>query len=112
MNGISEKSVEMFATNRIASQVKGSSTKLRTMEIEKIMLMSASILTIGGTGSFGHTFVPFTLHKYGPHRLVILSHDAMKQWLTAKLASDKLTAVFLRPLWCEGWAGSHHAGAY
>jgi UDP-N-acetylglucosamine 4,6-dehydratase/5-epimerase len=49
------------------------------------MLTSASILITGGTGSFGHTFVPLTLAKYNPRRLVIFSRDEMKQWEMAKL---------------------------
>jgi UDP-N-acetylglucosamine 4,6-dehydratase len=49
------------------------------------MLANASILITGGTGSFGHTFVPLTLEKYNPSRLVIYSRDEMKQWKMAKL---------------------------
>jgi UDP-N-acetylglucosamine 4,6-dehydratase/5-epimerase len=44
------------------------------------MLTNASILITGGTGSFGNTFVPMTLAKYNPKRLVIYSRDEMKQW--------------------------------
>jgi UDP-N-acetylglucosamine 4,6-dehydratase (inverting) len=44
------------------------------------MLTNASILITGGTGSFGNTFVPMTLAKYNPRRLVIYSRDEMKQW--------------------------------
>ena len=51
------------------------------------MLTNASILITGGTGSFGHTFVPLTLAKYNPRRLVIFSRDEMKQWEMAKLYS-------------------------
>ena len=49
------------------------------------MLSNSSILITGGTGSFGHTFVPMTLAKYNPRRLVIFSRDEMKQWEMAKL---------------------------
>ena len=49
------------------------------------MLTNSSILITGGTGSFGHTFVPMTLEKYNPKRLVIFSRDEMKQWEMAKL---------------------------
>ena len=52
------------------------------------MLSNSSILITGGTGSFGHTFVPMTLAKYNPRRLVIFSRDEMKQWEMAKLYSD------------------------
>jgi UDP-N-acetylglucosamine 4,6-dehydratase (inverting) len=44
------------------------------------MLSNASILITGGTGSFGHAFVPMTLAKYNPSRLLIYSRDEMKQW--------------------------------
>jgi UDP-N-acetylglucosamine 4,6-dehydratase (inverting) len=44
------------------------------------MLDNSSILITGGTGSFGHTFVPLTLARYNPKRLVIYSRDEMKQW--------------------------------
>lgn len=49
------------------------------------MLSNSSILITGGTGSFGHTFVPLTLARYNPRRLVIFSRDEMKQWEMAKL---------------------------
>jgi UDP-N-acetylglucosamine 4,6-dehydratase (inverting) len=49
------------------------------------MLTDSSILITGGTGSFGHTFVPMTLAKYKPRRLVIYSRDEMKQWEMAKI---------------------------
>jgi UDP-N-acetylglucosamine 4,6-dehydratase (inverting) len=52
------------------------------------MLTNSSILITGGTGSFGHTFVPMTLAKYNPRRLVIYSRDEMKQWEMAKLFSQ------------------------
>jgi UDP-N-acetylglucosamine 4,6-dehydratase (inverting) len=52
------------------------------------MLENSSILITGGTGSFGHTFVPMTLAKYNPRRLVIYSRDEMKQWEMAKLHGD------------------------
>ncbi len=52
------------------------------------MLTNSSILITGGTGSFGHTFVPMTLKKFNPKRLVIFSRDEMKQWEMAKLYGD------------------------
>jgi UDP-N-acetylglucosamine 4,6-dehydratase len=52
------------------------------------MLKNSSILITGGTGSFGHSFVPLTLKKYNPKRLVIFSRDEMKQWEMAKLFKD------------------------
>ncbi|WP_419908441.1 UDP-N-acetylglucosamine 4,6-dehydratase (inverting) [Hoeflea sp.] len=52
------------------------------------MLTNASILVTGGTGSFGHAFVPLTLKKYNPRRLVIFSRDEMKQWEMARRFDD------------------------
>ena len=49
------------------------------------MLTNSTILVTGGTGSFGHTFVPMTLAKYNPKKLIIFSRDEMKQWEMAKL---------------------------
>jgi len=49
------------------------------------MLTNSSILITGGTGSFGHHFVPMTLARFNPKRLVIYSRDEMKQWEMAKL---------------------------
>ena len=58
------------------------------------MLANSSILITGGTGSFGHTFVPMTLAKYNPRRLVIYSRDEMKQWEMAKLYGDDTRVRF------------------
>jgi UDP-N-acetylglucosamine 4,6-dehydratase/5-epimerase len=52
------------------------------------MLEGSSILITGGTGSFGHAFIPMTLKKYNPKRLVVYSRDEMKQWEMAKLFKD------------------------
>lgn len=49
------------------------------------MLRDKTILITGGTGSFGHTFVPMTLERYQPRKLIIYSRDEMKQWEMAKL---------------------------
>lgn len=48
------------------------------------MLTNSSILITGGTGSFGHAFVPVTLAQYNPRRLVIFSRDEMKRWEMVK----------------------------
>jgi UDP-N-acetylglucosamine 4,6-dehydratase len=48
------------------------------------MLNNKTILITGGTGSFGHTFVPMTLAKYNPKKIIIFSRDEMKQWEMAK----------------------------
>lgn len=44
-----------------------------------------TILVTGGTGSFGHKFIPMTLEKYNPKKIIIFSRDEMKQWEMAKL---------------------------
>ena len=49
------------------------------------MLNNSTILITGGTGSFGHQFVPMTLKKYNPKKIIIFSRDEMKQWEMAKL---------------------------
>ena len=49
------------------------------------MLTHSSILITGGTGSFGNHFVPMTLARFNPKRLVVYSRDEMKQWEMAKL---------------------------
>lgn len=49
------------------------------------MLKNSTILITGGTGSFGHKFVPMTLEKYDPKKIIIYSRDEMKQWEMAKL---------------------------
>lgn len=43
------------------------------------------VLITGGTGSFGHKFVPMVLSKYNPKKVIIYSRDEMKQWEMAKL---------------------------
>ena len=54
------------------------------------MLNNSSILITGGTGSFGNTFVPMTLARYNPKRLVIYSRDEMKHWeMAQKFTGDK-----------------------
>ncbi len=49
------------------------------------MFNNQTILITGGTGSFGNTFVPMTLVKYNPKKIIIYSRDEMKQWEMAKL---------------------------
>jgi len=48
------------------------------------MLTNSTILVTGGTGSFGNTFVPMTLAKYMPKKIIIFSRDEIKQWEMAK----------------------------
>jgi UDP-N-acetylglucosamine 4,6-dehydratase len=49
------------------------------------MFSDSTLLVSGGTGSFGNAFVPLTLAKYNPKKIIILSRDEMKQWEMAKL---------------------------
>ncbi|KDE41148.1 UDP-N-acetylglucosamine 4,6-dehydratase [Nitrincola lacisaponensis] len=48
------------------------------------MFADKVVLVTGGTGSFGHTFVPMTLARYNPKKIIIFSRDEMKQWEMAK----------------------------
>lgn len=48
------------------------------------MFNNSVILVTGGTGSFGSTFVPMTLSKFNPKKIIIFSRDEMKQWEMAK----------------------------
>ena len=48
------------------------------------MFDDATILVTGGTGSFGNAFVPMTLERYSPKKIIIYSRDEMKQWEMAK----------------------------
>jgi len=52
------------------------------------MLTNSTILVTGGTGSFGSTFVPMTLEKYNPKKIIIFSRDEMKQWEMARIFQD------------------------
>lgn len=52
------------------------------------MFQGKTILVTGGTGSFGHKFIPMTLEKYNPKKIIIFSRDEMKQWDMAKLFED------------------------
>ncbi len=60
------------------------------------MLSNATILVTGGTGSFGNTFVPMTLAKYNPKKIIIFSRDEMKQWeMAKKFQGDKRVRFFI-----------------
>lgn len=63
------------------------------------MLENSTILVTGGTGSFGHAFVPMTLARHNPKKIIILSRDEMKQWEMAKLyGDDKRVRFFIGDL--------------
>jgi UDP-N-acetylglucosamine 4,6-dehydratase len=59
------------------------------------MLKNTSILITGGTGSFGRQFVPMTLNKFNPKRIVIYSRDEMKQWDMAQTYSNDPRVSFI-----------------
>lgn len=60
------------------------------------MLNGKTILVTGGTGSFGNTFVPMTLEKYNPKKIIIFSRDEMKQWdMAKKFANDDRIRFFI-----------------
>ena len=44
------------------------------------LLKNKTIFLTGGTGSFGSAFVPLTLKKYRPKKIIIYSRDESKQW--------------------------------
>lgn len=60
------------------------------------MLENSTILVTGGTGSFGNTFIPMTLEKYNPKKIIVLSRDEMKQWdMAKKYEGDKRVRFFI-----------------
>jgi UDP-N-acetylglucosamine 4,6-dehydratase len=60
------------------------------------MFRDKTILITGGTGSFGNAFVPMTLEKYNPKKLIIYSRDEMKQWdMAKKYANDDRVRFFI-----------------
>lgn len=60
------------------------------------MLTGKIILITGGTGSFGNTFVPMTLAKYNPKKIIIFSRDEMKQWeMAKKFTNDPRVRFFI-----------------
>ena len=60
------------------------------------MLKNSTILITGGTGSFGNAFVPMTLERYSPKKIIIYSRDEMKQWRMAeKFHGDSRVRFFI-----------------
>ena len=60
------------------------------------MLNQSTILVTGGTGSFGNTFVPMTLAKYSPKKIIVFSRDEMKQWeMAQKFVNDDRVRFFI-----------------
>lgn len=52
-------------------------------------LKDSNILITGGTGSFGSAFIPLTLKKYKPRKLIVFSRDELKQWELSKKIKSK-----------------------
>lgn len=48
------------------------------------MFNNKTILITGGTGSLGSKFIPMTLERYNPKKIIVFSRDEMKQWDMAK----------------------------
>ena len=61
----------------------------------KHMLKDQTILITGGTGSFGHAFIPQTLEKFQPKKIIIYSRDEMKQWEMMKDHNDPRIRFFI-----------------
>ncbi|PKN42500.1 MAG: UDP-N-acetylglucosamine 4,6-dehydratase (inverting) [Deltaproteobacteria bacterium HGW-Deltaproteobacteria-18] len=60
------------------------------------MFNNKTILVTGGTGSFGNAFVPMTLGKYDPAKVIIFSRDEMKQWeMAQKFQGDDRVRFFI-----------------
>lgn len=60
------------------------------------MLSNSTILVTGGTGSFGNTFLPMTLAKYNPKKIIVFSRDEMKQWdMAKKFQGDSRVRFFI-----------------
>lgn len=58
-------------------------------------MQKSTILLTGGTGSFGNAFVPMTLNRYNPERIIVFSRDEMKQWEMAQKFSDDPRVSFV-----------------
>jgi len=59
------------------------------------MLKDQTILITGGTGSFGHAFIPMTLEKFNPKKIIVYSRDEMKQWEMMKRHNDNRIRYFI-----------------
>ena len=60
------------------------------------MFTNQTVLVTGGTGSFGNTFVPMTLEKYNPKKIIVFSRDEMKQlYMAKKFEGDSRVRFFI-----------------
>ena len=61
-----------------------------------VMFDNSTILVTGGTGSFGNTFIPMTLEKFNPKKIIVFSRDEMKQWEMAnKFPNEERIRFFI-----------------
>lgn len=54
-----------------------------------------TLLITGGTGSFGSTFIPMTLARHKPKKIIVYSRDEMKQWDMALLFKEDPRVQFV-----------------
>lgn len=60
------------------------------------MYDDSTILLTGGTGSFGHAFVPIVLERFNLRKLIVFSRDEMKQWeMARKFAGETRLRFFI-----------------
>jgi UDP-N-acetylglucosamine 4,6-dehydratase len=59
------------------------------------MFENKTILVTGGTGSFGNSFVPLTLDKFNPKKIIVYSRDEMKQWSMSQKINDSRVRYFI-----------------
>ena len=59
------------------------------------MFNNKSILITDGTGSFGKKYTEILLSKFKPKRLVIYSHDELKQYEMAQVFKDPAMRFFI-----------------
>jgi len=60
------------------------------------MFSNQTILVTGGTGSFGQVFIPMTLQRFNPRKVIIYSRDEMKQWeMAKKFQGDERVRFFI-----------------
>lgn len=60
----------------------------RKPDVQHSILTDSVVLVTGGTGSFGHSFIPQTLERYNPRKLIVYSRDEMKQWEMSRQFRD------------------------
>ena len=53
------------------------------------MFKNSTILITGGTGSFGSKFIPMTLKKFNPKKIIVYSRDEIKQWEMQNLYNNQ-----------------------